>query len=128
MATFLVTNFSTKSGSISNILVKNTAMYKYTFCTGVAVIFVLLGAATDNRMAMANDIQSPIASNIKSQKDLESVHRQVVQVPVTNGDSTEISFAEHIAVSAQKRNEISHALDYYYESIQGSLRTQIDRL
>jgi hypothetical protein len=103
-------------------------MYKYTFCTGVAVIFVLLGAATDNRMAMANDIQSPIASNIKSQKELESVHRQVVQVPVTNGDSTEISFAEHIAVSAQKRNEISHALDYYYETIKGSLRTQIDRL
>jgi hypothetical protein len=103
-------------------------MYKYTFCTGVAVIFVLLGAATDNRMALANDIQSPIASNFKSQRELEPVKHQVIQVPVTNGDSTEISFVENIAVSAQKRNEISHALDYYYESIQGSLRTQIDRL
>jgi hypothetical protein len=103
-------------------------MYKYTFCTGVAVIFALLGAATDNRMAMANDIQSPIASNFKSQRELESVNHQIVQVPITNGDSTEISFAEHIAVSTQKRNEISHALDYYYETIKGSLRTQIDRL
>jgi hypothetical protein len=103
-------------------------MYKYTFCTGVAVIFVLLGVATDNRMAMANDLQLSIASNFKSQRELEPVKRRVIQVPVTNSDPTEISFVGDIAISTQKRNEISHALDYYYETIKGSLRTQVDRL
>jgi hypothetical protein len=100
-------------------------MYKYTFCTGVAVIFVLLGVAIDNRMAMANDLQLSIASNFKSQRELEPVKRHA---PVTNGDPTEISFVGDIAISTQKRNEISHALDYYYETIKGSLRTQVDRL
>jgi hypothetical protein len=103
-------------------------MYKYTFCTSVAVIFVLLGAATDNRMAIANDIQSPIASNFKSQRELEPIKRRIIQVLVNNSDSIEISFVEDIAVSIQKRNEISHALDYYYETIKESLRTQVDRL
>lgn len=108
-----------------NTSVKITAMYKYTFCSGLAVICVLFGTAIDNRSAMANEIQSPIASNFKSDRKLG-----------TTDDSTSILSSplreryaiEEMAVYAQKRNEISHALDYYYESIQGSLKTQVDRL
>lgn len=95
----------------------NTAMYKRTFCSGLAVICILFGTDIDNRSAMANEIQSPIASNFKSGRDLKA-----------NNDHALILSIKDMAVYAQKRNEISHALDYYYQSIQGSLRTQVDRL
>jgi hypothetical protein len=111
-----------------NTSVKIAVMYKYTFCLGTAVIYLLLGTAIDNRMAMANDSQSSIASNFKSQKDVGTINLHTIQSPITNSDSTLILSVEAMAISTQRRNEISHALNGYYEAIQGSLRIQVNRL